>query len=87
MRSSQPGSHQFHWPISSIAAGTSTSRTSVASSAIATDRPRPISLIDGTPVPANTANTATMISAALEIVRALAARPWATAVRVSPVAA
>jgi len=70
----------------SIVAGTSTRRTSVASSAIATARPRPISLIEGTPVPANTANTATMISAALEMVAALRARPWATAVLVSPVA-
>ena len=47
---------------------------------------RPISLIEGVPVPANTANTATMISAALEIVAALARRPWATACVVSPVA-
>ena len=35
---------------------------------------------------AKIANTATMISAALVIVPALAARPWATAVRLSPVA-
>jgi hypothetical protein len=58
----------------------------VASSAIATDIPTPISLIDGVPVPANTANTATMIRAALEIVPALALRPCATEVFVSPVA-
>jgi hypothetical protein len=53
---------------------------------MATARPRPISLIDGTPVPANTAKTATMISAALVMVPALARSPCATAVRVSPVA-
>ena len=52
---------------------------------IATARPTPISLICGIPVPAKIANTATMISAALEIVFALAARPWATAERFSRV--
>ncbi len=62
-------------PISCIVVGTSTSRTIVASSAIATASPMPISLTCGTPVPAKIANTATMISAALEIVFALAARP------------
>ena len=71
----------------SIVAGTRIRRTSVASSAIATDRPSPISLIDGVPVPAKTPNTATMINAALEIVAALARRPWATAVFVSPLSA
>ena len=67
-------------------AGTSTSRTTVASRKIATASPTPISLICGTPVKAKIVNTATMISAALEIVPALAARPCATAVRLSPVA-
>ena len=62
------------------------SRTSVASSAIATAVPSPSCLIDGTPTAMNTPNTATMISAAEEMVRALAARPSATARRVSPVA-
>ena len=62
-------------PSVSIVVGTSTRRTTVASSAIATASPTPISLICGTPVPAKIANTATMISAALEIVFALAARP------------
>ena len=42
--------------------------------------------IDGTPTAMNTPNTQTMISAAEVIVRALAASPCATAVRVSPVA-
>ena len=70
----------------SMVAGTRISRTSVASSAMATDMPTPISLIEGVPVPANTPKTATMISAALEIVPALALRPCATAARLSPVA-
>jgi hypothetical protein len=69
-----------------MVAGTSTSRTSVASRAIAVPRPTPISLTEGTPVPANTAKTATMISAALEIVAALRLRPWAIASFVSRVA-
>ena len=75
MRSSQPGSHQFASPISSIVVGTRIRRTTVASSAIATASPTPISLICGMPVPAKIAKTATMIRAALEIVPALAARP------------
>jgi hypothetical protein len=73
-------------PSSSIAAGTRTSRTTVASTANATAQPRPISLIDGTPIETKTAKTATMISAALVIVRALVDSPSATARRVSPVA-
>ena len=83
---SRSGSHQFQRPMSSIVAGTSTSRTSVASSAIATASPSPISLIEGAPVPANTANTATMISAALEIVAALRAQALGHGAAVSPVA-
>jgi hypothetical protein len=43
-------------------------------------------LIDGTPIETKTAKTATMISAALVIVRALVDSPSATARRVSPVA-
>ena len=86
IRSSHPGSHQFQEPISSIVAGTSTSRTSVASSAIATLRPTPISLTCGTPVVAKMAKTTTMMIAALVITFALACRPSATARRLSPVA-
>ena len=78
-RSSGRGSHQFQRPMISIVAGTRISRTSVASSAIATASPSPISLIEGTPVRAKTPNTATMIRAALEIVAALARRPCPTA--------
>ena len=79
IRASGRGSHQFHRPSSCIAAGTSARRTIVASTAIATAAPRPICWIDGRPVPTKIMNTATMISAALEIVRALLASPSATA--------
>src|SRR4051794_41861719 len=72
------GSHQFHLPINSIVAGTRLSRTTVASRAIATARPRPSSLTDGTPAPAHTAHTAATIKAALEIVLGDAARPRGT---------
>ena len=51
--------------MSCIVVGTSTSRTIVASRAIATASPIPSSLTCGTPVPAKIAKTATMISAAL----------------------
>src|SRR5690349_11597309 len=61
------GTHQFQSPISSIVAGTRTSRTSVASRAMATARPRPISLTCGTPVVAKMAKTTTMMIAALVI--------------------
>ena len=86
-RASGRGSHQFHLPMISIVAGTRINRTTVASRATATARPTPISLTDGTPTPAKTANTATMISAALEIVAALRASPCATASFESRVAA
>ena len=62
--SSQRGRYQFQSPSSSIAAGTSTMRTSVASSSTATARPKPICWnITRSPL-AKPANTATMISAA-----------------------
>src|ERR1041384_6984609 len=85
-RSSQEGIHQFQSPKSFIAAGTRISRTWVASRAIATAQPRPSSLIEGTPVSTKTPNTQVMISAAEEIVRALEARPSATARSLSPCA-
>ena len=65
--------------------GTSTSRTTVASSAIATAPPSAIIWIAGIPVAMNEAKTATMIAAALVIVAALDASPSATAPRLSPV--
>ena len=67
------GSHQFQSPRRRIVAGTSTSRTIVASTKIATERPTPSALIDGAPARAKAPKTATMISAAAVIVRALAA--------------
>jgi hypothetical protein len=58
----------------------------VASRMIATALPRPICLIEGTPVKTNTAKTEAMITAAEVMVLADAARPSATAWRESPVA-
>ena len=58
----------------------------MASSAIATASPTPISLICGTPVSVKVPNTTTMISAALVMTLALACSPSATARRLSPVA-
>jgi hypothetical protein len=43
-RSSQPGSHQLRAPSTSIVAGTSTIRTTVASTRITVARPRPAGL-------------------------------------------
>ena len=75
MRCSQPGSHQFHWANIAIKAGTITSRTTVASTAIATAHATPISATSGIPANAKPMNTAIMISAALVMVRALVLTP------------
>ncbi len=75
MRASQPGSHQFHWSNIAINAGTSTRRTTVASTAIATAQATPSSATSGMPAKANPMNTAIMISAALVMVRALVLTP------------
>ena len=82
-RDSQPGSHQFHWANIAINAGTKTSRTTVASTAIATAQATPISATSGMPANAKPMNTAIMIRAALVMVRALVLTPYATASRVS----
>jgi hypothetical protein len=58
-------------PSNCMVAGTSTSLTIVASKAIATAHPSPISLIEATPVKTNVRTTSTMISAADEMVEAL----------------
>lgn len=87
MRASGLGSHQFHRPNSFMAAGTSTSRTIVASIAIATALASPICWRLGTPALTNDRKTATMMSAALVIVAALVARPCATARVLSPLIA
>ncbi len=75
MRSSQAGSHQFHSANTAISAGTITSRTTVASTAIATAQATPISATSGMPAKAKPMNTAIMISAALVMVRALVLTP------------
>ncbi len=75
IRSSQRGSHQFHCANIAISAGTSTRRTTVASTAMATAHATPIWATSGMPANANPMNTAIMISAALVMVRALVLTP------------
>jgi len=79
------GIHQFQRPISFIAAGTSTSRTSVASRKTAAARPKPIALKGTSRPAAKAAKTVTMISAAEVMVRAVPSRPCATACSLDPV--
>jgi hypothetical protein len=83
-RSSGWGSHQFALPSSSIVAGTSMSRTIVASTNTATARPSPIIFTVGSGLVTNERNTAIMINAAEVITRAVLARPIATASRLLP---
>src|SRR6185436_11065050 len=63
-RPSGPGAHQFHLPISRIVAGTSRTRTIVASMRTAIAMPTPIDLIVIDSARAKAENTVTMISAA-----------------------
>ena len=63
-----------------------TSRTSVASSRIATASPRPSSFSAGEPAAEKDANTATITAAALVIVRAERTSPSETARSLSPCA-
>jgi len=84
-RSSQPGSHQLRSPSSSIVAGTSTSRTSVASSSTATASPRPKIFSDRVEPSTNAPNTQNITAAAAVITRAVAATPSAMAPLLSPV--
>ena len=79
------GIHQFLSPSSSMVAGTSSMRTMVASSSTAVARPTPISLVTRSGSSRKAPNTNTMISAAAVMTRAVAARPSATEVRLSPV--
>jgi hypothetical protein len=83
-RSSQRGIHQFARPISCITAGTSTIRTTVASTKIAVAMPTPMSLRKVSGLRTKAMNTATMIAAAAVITRAVLARPSATARPVLP---
>ena len=77
--SSHFGRYQFQSPSSFIVAGSSTPRTSVASSRTATARPMPISFMSRIGMSANTANAPTITSAALVTTPAVVMIPWATA--------
>ena len=66
-------------------AGTSTMRTIVASRKIAVARPTPMSFSDRSFSNRKLPNTTTMIAAAAVITLAVAARPSATDLRLSPV--
>ena len=85
MRSSHFGNHQFFEPSSSIVAGTSNMRTSVASSSTASARPEPNSLTIRLSSSRKAPNTTTMIAAAAVITLAVAASPSATEFTASPV--
>ena len=84
-RRAQLGAHQFHFPRSRIVAGTSSARTTVASSATASAIPSPSALISTMSANANEAATTTTISAAEVTIRPLRSRPRATASWLSPV--
>ena len=86
-RASPAGNHQLASPSSSIVAGTSTIRTSVASTNIAVARPMPNILRNTWSPSTNEPNTHTMIAAAAVMTRAVSARPSATEVALSPVRA
>ena len=66
-------------------AGTSSMRTTVASSRTASARPRPNSFAVRSSSSTNEPNTTTMMAAAAVMTRAVAARPSATALAESPV--
>ena len=68
-----------------MVAGTSTSRTRVASMSTATASPSPISLIDRTSATTKLPNTQTMIAAAAVMTLAVDPRPSTTALVLSPV--
>ena len=82
-RSSQPGIHQFLSPSSCMVAGTRTRRMIVASMTTAAAMPIPMILRKIWSSSMKAPNTAVMISAAAVMTLAVAARPSATAVRVS----
>jgi hypothetical protein len=82
-QASQRGSHQFQSPRSVIVAGRRTERMSVASMNTATDSPRPSCWMNANLKVTKTANTTTMIEAALVIVPEVTEMPRATARRES----
>src|SRR5688500_1078964 len=85
MRRSGPGAHQFQFPRSRIVAGTSSTRTIVASRATARAMPTPMLLIVIVSASAKAAKTVTMMSAAPVMTPAVFASPSATAAALSPV--
>ena len=74
-RSSRAGIHQFQWPSSRMVAGTSSARTTVASSATAIATPRPSALIRTISANANEDATTTTMMAAEVTIRPLRSRP------------
>ena len=84
-RSSQAGVHQLRSPSRLIVAGTRTSRTTVASSRIATPSPKPSILIRVPDSVTKPRKTSTMIAAAAVMTPLVAASPRATLPRASPV--
>src|SRR5262245_12154254 len=77
--SNQLGRYQFQSPSSFIVAGSSTARTTVASSSTATASPTPIIFMSTNPSVAKIAKTATMTTAALVTTLAVERIPWETA--------
>ena len=75
--------YQLCSPISTISAGTSRQRTTVASRITATASPMPNCLMVGSPLSTKLPNTNTMISAAAVMTRALVTRPETTEVVLS----
>src|SRR5262249_12406360 len=84
-QSSQCGRYQFQRPSRCITAGSSTERMIVASISRATATPKPICWNMTSSPAAKPAKTATMISAAPVMMRAVEATPNVTASVVSPV--
>jgi hypothetical protein len=83
-RSSHPGSHQLRSPSSFIVAGTSTIRTTVASSSTAVANPTPNILTIGSSPSTKAPNTLIMMRAAEVMTRAVAEMPSTTAASLSP---
>ncbi len=83
--SSQAGKYQFQLPSRRIVAGTSTERTTVASTETATASPKPNCCIITSSPSAKPPKTATMIKAAPVINRPVERSPKATDSLLSPV--
>ena len=83
--SSHAGSHQLAPPSMCMSAGTSSVRSTKASSATAAARPMPNIAMIRSPLSTNAPKTAIMITAAELITRPVSARPTRTARRLSPV--